>query len=41
VLNAIPLLARYGPALVDAMLAAARPHAAAIVARGAGAFTGS
>jgi uncharacterized protein YllA (UPF0747 family) len=41
VLNAIPLLARYGPALVDGMLAAARPHAAAIVARGAGAFTGS
>jgi hypothetical protein len=38
VLNAVPLLARHGPAMTDAMLAAAREHAAAIVARGAGAF---
>jgi uncharacterized protein YllA (UPF0747 family) len=38
VLNAVPLLARNGPAVIDAMLAAARPHAAAIVARGAAAF---
>jgi uncharacterized protein YllA (UPF0747 family) len=38
VLNAIPLLARHGPALLDAMLAGARAHAEAIVARGAAAF---
>jgi bacillithiol biosynthesis cysteine-adding enzyme BshC len=31
VLNALPLLARHGPALVDRMLAAARAHAEALV----------
>jgi uncharacterized protein YllA (UPF0747 family) len=40
VLNAVPMLARHGPALLDAMLAAARTHAEAVVARGADAFPG-
>ncbi len=34
VLSFVPLLARYGPALVEAMLAGARAHADAIVRRG-------
>lgn len=36
VLNPVPLLARYGPALVDAMLGEARRHAEGLVARGVG-----
>jgi len=39
VLNAVPLLARHGPALTEAMLTAARMHAEAVVARGIGAFS--
>ncbi len=38
VLNAVPLLARHGPALVEAMLAAARAHAERVVARGTAGF---
>jgi uncharacterized protein YllA (UPF0747 family) len=36
VLNAVPLLARHGPALVDGLRAQARVHAAAIVSDGVG-----
>lgn len=35
-LNAVPLLARHGPALIDAMLAAARVHAERLIVHGVG-----